>query len=220
MVVADVLDGTTIVAEISAQRGDAIAIATDVSSAPAVAALAEATVKRFGRIDILVNNAAMMAELAHRAFTEIDTGEWDRLMAVNVRGPFECAKAVFPAMRRQGHGKIINMSSGTVFRAPPNMLHYVTSKGAIIGMTRALARELGAYNIQVNAIAPGLTTSDGVTANPAYTRARLDESRVSRALQRDEVPGDLVGALLFLASSDSDFVTGQTLVVDGGVVTH
>lgn len=220
VVIADIAPGEAVVREIAAAGGEAIFVATDVTAAAAVGALAQAAETRFGRIDVLVNNAAMMASLQHRSFLEIDSAEWDRLMAVNVRGPFECAKAVVPAMRRQGHGKIVNMSSGTFFRAPPNMLHYVTSKGAIIGMTRALARELGPFNIMVNAIAPGLTISDGVRANPAYTRQRLDIQRDARALKRDETPADLVGALLFLASADSDFVTGETIVVDGGGIIH
>jgi NAD(P)-dependent dehydrogenase (short-subunit alcohol dehydrogenase family) len=162
----------------------------------------------------------MLSTLQHRSFAEIDDAEWDKVMAVNVRGVFDCAKAVLPAMQRQGYGKIINMASGTVFKGSPLLLHYVTSKGAIVAMTRALARELGPSNILVNAIAPGLTKSDGVNANHSYTQAMFDANRASRALKREQQPQDLVGAVLFLASPESDFMTGQTMVVDGGSVTH
>jgi len=220
VMVADIVDGNATVAAITDERGEADFLTADVSSPPAVAAMTEAALRRFGRIDILVNNAAVLSTITHKPFAEITGAEWDQLMAVNLRGPFECAKAALPAMRRQGRGKIINMASGTVFKGTPMMLHYVTSKGGVIAFTRALARELGPDNIQVNAIAPGLTASEGVMANRSFTKAMFEGNRASRALQREETPADLVGALLFLASSDSDFMTGQTLVVDGGAAMH
>ena len=141
-------------------------------------------------------------------------------MAVNVRGPFLCAQAVVPDMRRRRHGKIVNISSGTVFSGTPGMLHYVTSKGAMVAFTRAHAREHGADGICVNAIAPGLTMSDGLLAQRDRIAPYTEVALASRALKREQVPEDLVGALLYLASSDSDFMTGQTLVVDGGYVMH
>jgi NAD(P)-dependent dehydrogenase (short-subunit alcohol dehydrogenase family) len=141
------------------------------------------------------------------------------VMAVNTRGPFECVKAVLPVMRRQRYGKIINIASGTVFKGTPMMLHYVASKGAVVAMTRAMARELGEHGICCNALAPGLTLSDTVMGRNDYGAVRALNVE-SRSLKREETPDDLVGALLFLASHDSDFMTGQTLLVDGGSAMH
>jgi NAD(P)-dependent dehydrogenase (short-subunit alcohol dehydrogenase family) len=221
IVIADVIDGNGgIVDEIRAAGGEAVSIKTDVSSESAVKALVAETLRLYGKIDILVNNAAMFANLPIKHFTEIDGAEWDKVMAVNVRGPFECAKAVVPAMRANGYGKIINIASGTVFKGTPGYLHYVTSKGAIVAMTRVMARELGADNICVNALAPGLTTSEGVINNPSYTDESLAANASSRAFKRLQQPDDLVGAIVFLASHDSDFMTGQTMLVDGGSAMH
>jgi NAD(P)-dependent dehydrogenase (short-subunit alcohol dehydrogenase family) len=221
IVIADVIDGNGgIVETIRAAGGEAVSITTDVSSEAAVKALVAETLRLYGKIDILVNNAAMFANLPMRHFTEIDGAEWDRVMAVNVRGPFECAKAVVPAMRANGYGKIINIASGTVFKGTPGHLHYVGSKGAIIAMTRVMARELGADNICVNALAPGLTTSEAVTDNPSYTDEFLTANAGSRAFKRLQQPEDLVGAIIFLSSHDSDFMTGQTMLVDGGSAMH
>jgi NAD(P)-dependent dehydrogenase (short-subunit alcohol dehydrogenase family) len=221
IVVADVIDGNEgIIDAIRATGGEAVSIKTDVTSEAAVKALVAETLRLYGKIDILVNNAAIFAGLPIRHFTEIDGAEWDKVMAVNVRGPFECAKAVVPAMRANGYGKIINIASGTVFKGTPGYLHYVTSKGAIVAMTRVMARELGADNICVNALAPGLTTSEGVINNPSYTDESLAANASSRALKRLQQPDDLVGAIVFLASHDSDFMTGQTMLVDGGSAMH
>jgi NAD(P)-dependent dehydrogenase (short-subunit alcohol dehydrogenase family) len=162
-----------------------------------------------------VNNAGLYSTLAKKPFFEIDEAEWDRVMAVNVKGVFLCARAVHPAMKAQRKGKIINISSGTVLGGTPMFLHYVTSKAGVIGLTRALAREVGPDNICVNAITPGLTIADEkqkAMLSEDYLAAR----RRARALQRDQVPEDLVGTVLFLASGDSDFLTGQTINVDGG----
>ena len=220
VVVADILDGAEAAGAITAAGGQAIAVRADVSSAASVATLAEETLRRFGRIDILVNNAAVFGTLTNKPFFEIDGAEWDKVMAVNVRGSFECAKAVFPTMRQQKYGKIINIASGTVFKGTPHLLHYVSSKGAVVAMTRCLARELGPYNICVNALAPGLTLSENVVTNPTWTQEMIAANKATRALKREQKPDDLLGALLFLASSDSDFMTGQTVVVDGGSVVH
>ena len=178
-----------------------------------------ATEQAFGGIQVLVNNAALFGKIARKPFAEIDSDEWDRVMAVNTRGPFECVKAVLPVMRRQRYGKIINIASGTVFKGTPMMLHYVASKGAIVAMTRALARELGEDGICCNALAPGLTLSNTVKGRNDYSEVRRLNVE-SRALKREETPDDLVGALLFLASHDSDFMTGQTILVDGGSAMH
>ena len=170
----------------------------------------------FGRIDVLVNNAAIYVSIQRRPFHEISAEEWDRVTAVNIKGVFLCAKAVFPHMRDQGGGRIINISSNTVMAGTPNFLHYVASKSALIGMTRSMSRELGAYGISVNAIAPGLVEHEGQTLPP-----ELSASRVSaRSIQRRQTPEDLTGAVLYLAASDSDFITGQTLVVDGGDILY
>lgn len=220
IVVADVLDGSAVVDEIEASGGQAISVMTDVSDEVSAAAMATAAMERFGRIDVLVNNAAIYASLKMKSFDEIDVGEWDKVMAVNVRGPFVCAKAVTPYMKDRGYGRIINISSGTPFKGTPNMLHYVTSKGAILALTRALARELGDHGIAVNTLAPGLVLSEGVVAN-AEMRERLTAPVIaSRAIKRDQMPEDLIGPLLFLASDDSAFMTGETIVVDGGSVMH
>jgi NAD(P)-dependent dehydrogenase (short-subunit alcohol dehydrogenase family) len=222
VVVADVLDGSAVVARIAQAGGAAMYRHTDVTSAPSVAALVADTIDKFGTIDVLVNNAGIFANLAKKPFTEIDGAEWDAVMAVNVRGPFECAKAVAPVMiAKTGQpcrGKIVNVASGTVFKGFSGALHYVGSKGAVVAMTRCLARELGPHSICVNAIAPGLTMSAAVADNPEWGGAAGQATVASRALKREQVPADLVGTLLYLASDASDFVTGQTIVVDGGSV--
>jgi len=141
-------------------------------------------------------------------------------MAVNVKGSFECARAVLPAMKKQSYGKIINIASGTVFKGVPMLLHYVSSKGAVVAMTRAMARELGPHGIRVNTLAPGLTSSENLLSNPAWAGDVSKNNIASRAIAREMHPGDLCGTLVYLASTESDFVTGQALVVDGGSVMH
>lgn len=220
IVVSDIIDGEATAAAIRAAGGEAVFLKADVSDETSVAEMVAAAEKAFGRIDILVSNAAIYANLKMKRFEEIDSAEWDRVMAVNVRGAFFCAKAVAPAMRRGGYGRIINIASGTVFKGTPGFLHYVTSKGAIVAMTRALARELGDDGICVNTLAPGLVLSEQVLANEGMREKLTGPVIASRALKRDQQPDDLIGALLFLASDDSAFMTGQAVVVDGGSVTH
>ena len=220
IVIADVGDGNGTAQEIIRDNGAAIYVKTDVSSAADVEAMVARTVAEFGTIDILLNNAAIFAKLGNKKFQDISSDEFDAVMAVNVRGPFECAKAVSPIMIAKGAGKIINISSGTVFKGVPNLLHYVSSKGAVVAMTRCLARELGEHNINVNAIAPGLTMSDGVLNQSDWTQDYIESNKNSRAFKRRQLPGDLLGTVVFLSSPDSDFMTGQTLVVDGGNVMH
>jgi NAD(P)-dependent dehydrogenase (short-subunit alcohol dehydrogenase family) len=221
VMIADIADGAPLAAELAARHGanSVASIVTDVSDERAVAALVAATMERFGRIDVLVNNAALFAPLAETKCTEIDAALWDRVMAVNLRGPFLMVKHVAPVMQAQRYGKIINIGSGTAYRGIPWMLHYVTSKGGIMAFTRALSRELGEHGIRVNTLAPGFTMSETVMAeNPGHVASSRERAVASRALRRDEEPQDLLGALIFLASADSDFVTGQTLAVDGGNV--
>ena len=218
VVVADVLDGGPVVGRIEKAQGKAIYCKTDVTSQDSVKAMVADTLRAFGTIDVLVNNAALFANLHRKPFLEIDGDEWDTVMAVNVRGPFECAKAVAPIMIAKKKGKIVNMASGTVFKGQTGLMHYVSSKGAVVAMTRCLARELGPHNICVNAIAPGLTMSEAVAESPDYTGPNSEATVKSRAFQRAQAPADLIGTLLYLASDDSDFVTGQTIAVDGGSV--
>jgi NAD(P)-dependent dehydrogenase (short-subunit alcohol dehydrogenase family) len=221
LMIADIADGTEVAEGLAREHGaNSVASAVfDVSDEAAVKRLVAKTMDRFGKIDVLINNAALFAPLQEQDCTEIDAALWDRVMAINLRGPFLMVKHVVPHMRAQGYGKIINIGSGTAFRGIPWMLHYVTSKGGITAMTRALSRELGEHGIRVNTLAPGFTISDTVVAeNPGHVETSRARAVASRALKRDEQPQDLLGALVFLASSDSDFVTGQTLAVDGGNV--
>ncbi|MCU5784725.1 short-chain dehydrogenase/reductase SDR [Alcanivorax balearicus MACL04] len=220
VVIADVLDGAPLAEEINASGAEAMAVRADVADEVSAKAMAQAAMKRFGRIDVLVNNAAIYASLEIQPFEDIDLNEWDKVMAVNVRGPFICARAVAPCMKARGYGRIINISSGTPFKGTPNLLHYVTSKGAVLALTRALARELGEHGIAVNTLAPGLVLSEGVIANQAMRDKLTAPVLASRALKRDQTPEDLIGPLLFLASDESAFMTGESVVVDGGSVMH
>jgi len=223
LMIADIADGTAVAAAIARDHGaNSVASSmTDVSDESAVKALVAKTMERFGKIDILVNNAALFAPLAEQRITDIDTALWDRVMAVNVRGVFLMTKHVAPHLIAQKYGKIINISSGTVARGIPMFSHYVSSKGAVTAFTRAASRELGEHNICVNTLAPGFTLSDTViNENPGHLEHSRQPSLVRRALKRDEYPEDLLGALLFLASADSDFVTGQTIAVDGGATNN
>jgi NAD(P)-dependent dehydrogenase (short-subunit alcohol dehydrogenase family) len=216
VVVADVLDGSDVVKEIESAAGKALAMKVDVSREKDTTQMAAETVKSFGRIDILVNNAAVFIDIDRHPFYEISSEEWDRVSAVNIKGPFLCAKAVFPQMQHQRSGKIINISSSTVFSGTPLFLHYVASKAALVGMTRSLAREVGEFGICVNAIAPGLVQHEGQNAPKQFTEFQLK----ARSIKRLQTPEDLLGVLVYLASSDSDFVTGQTIMVDGGSIFH
>ena len=218
VVAADVLDGKPVVTEIEARGGHALAVTCDVSRESDTQRLATETLARFGRIDALVNNAALYGNLKRRPFMEIPVEEWDAVMAVNLRGLFLCARAVFPTMKAQGKGVIVNISSSTFFKGVPDYIHYTTSKGGVVGFTRSLARELGEFGIRVNAIAPGFTLSGENEKNISETRKQANVE--ARMLRRAEVPADLVGTLVFLASDDSDFITGQTLLVDGGGSVH
>jgi NAD(P)-dependent dehydrogenase (short-subunit alcohol dehydrogenase family) len=219
VMIADVEPGDATVRAIKEAGDEAMSRICDVSDEAQVAALVRDTEKDFGGVHILVNNAAVFARYVAVPLDQISAADWERAFAVNVRGSYLCVKAALPVMRRQGYGKVINIASGTVFKGVPMMLHYVATKGAIIAMTRSMATELGGDGIRVNAIAPGLTSTE-------YLKGRndipgvLDNMAKTRAIARQEEPQDLVGACIFLASPDSDFVTGQTLVVDGGQVRH
>jgi NAD(P)-dependent dehydrogenase (short-subunit alcohol dehydrogenase family) len=208
---------TTVIADLQPPEDG---IRADVSSEEDVSRMVEETLRRHGRVDILVNNAGLYATLPMRPFTEIPLEEWRKVMDVNVASMFLTSRAVVPAMREQGGGKIVNISSGTAFRGVPFVLHYVTSKGAIVALTRALAKELGKDGIHVNCVAPGFTMSEGVQAQPEVVDALRDVSIAARTIQRDQLPEDVVGAVIFLCSPAADFVTGQTMVIDGGQYFH
>lgn len=218
--VSDILDPHSVVDEINRGGGKAIGMIADVADLSACETLAQQTVEAFGRIDALVTNAALFASLERKSFDRITASEWDAVMDVNVRGPFHCAQAVFPHMKRNGYGKIVNIASATVFSGTAGMLHYVTSKGAIVAFTRALARELGEHGILVNAIAPGLTMSEGIRAQEAVIAPFAKIAMAARSVKREQLPADLLGTLIYLVAPDSDFVTGQTIVVDGGYVMN
>jgi NAD(P)-dependent dehydrogenase (short-subunit alcohol dehydrogenase family) len=223
LVIADILDGKKAVTEVEKAGSEAIFVKTDVTRQEECDAMARAAVERFGTIDILVNNAAIFGDIVMKPFTDVTDEEWDRLMAVNVKGPFHCCKAVFPYMKEKG-GKIINMSSASFMEGVPFMPHYVASKGAIMAFTRGMARELGDYKINVNSIAPGFTHSAGgdrFDRSKAVPVPPLEEIQLNqRCIKRAAVPDDLVGTAVFLASNMSDFISGQLIVHDGGISLH
>lgn len=218
--ICDVLDCTNVVNTITQSGGEAIGMEVDVADEAQVGALVAKTVETFGKVDVMVPNAAIFAALNRRSFLDIGVEEWDRVMAVNVRGVFVCIKAVVPRMKEQGYGKIVNISSSTVQAGVPWFLHYVSSKGAVDAMTRAAARELGDFGIRVNSIAPGFTMSEQIESQREELQFNLDMNLAGRAFKREEMPEDLMGTMVFLASAESDFMTGQTVVVDGGLVMH
>ena len=206
--------------EAAAAYEDGLGLTADVADEAAVQRLVEATVAECGSIDVLVNNAGLYASLEMRPFDQIPLEEWRQVMDVNVASMFLMARAVVPVLRARGGGKIVNISSGTPFRGVPFLLHYVTSKGAIVAFTRALAKELGKDRILVNCVAPGFTMSAGVEAHPEVVEKLRDVSVSARTIQRDQLPEDVVGAVAYLCGPGSDFVTGQTIVIDGGQYFH
>ncbi|MFQ5916203.1 MAG: SDR family NAD(P)-dependent oxidoreductase [Candidatus Binatia bacterium] len=208
----DVVSADPVVKAIQDQGGEAMSVQCDVANETSVNEMVQATVKRFGGVDILVNNAAYFMTVKKGPFWEMAVEEFDKAMAVNVRGVWLCAKSVFPYMKERSKGKIINISSGVALNGNPNYIHYVSSKGAVISMTRAMAREVGQYGICVNSVAPGFTLTEGRQVDPEYERRRNQQ----RCFQRSQVEEDVLGTVLFLASSESDFMTGQVLCIDGG----
>ena len=220
VVIADREGATEAAKALDNARNSVIGVPCDVSSQGETEAMANAALEAFGRIDVLVNNAGIYSSLQMTPFEDLDIDEWRRVLEVNVIGQAMATRAVVPAMRRQGGGSVVNLSSGTPFKGVPFMLHYVASKGAVNAMTKALAKELGAADIRVNGVAPGFTLSDGVLENPHQLEKLQEISRRARVIQRDQHPDDIVGAVIFFASQDSAFVTGQTLVVDGGAYFH
>jgi NAD(P)-dependent dehydrogenase (short-subunit alcohol dehydrogenase family) len=220
VVVTDIQDTSEVVDAIKKAGGEATGLKTDVTSNVSLEAMVEAAETAFGPVEILVNNAAVFASIEMKPFTQISEDEWDLVMRVNVRGPFQAVKAVLPSMQKVGRGKVINISSGTVLRGAPMFLHYVSSKGAILAQTRALSRELAKDNIQANTIIIGLTETEGVKANQKMLGGAKAPTLAMRAISREMLPEDVLGTLLFLASEDSDFITGQSVNVDGGALNH
>ncbi len=213
----DILDPHNTADIIVQQGGEAIPVQADVTDPAAVREMVAETVKAFGHLDVLVNNAALFADLTSRSFLDIPSEEWDRVMTINTRGVFECVRAAVPEMRKVGYGKIVNIASGTIFKGSTGKCHYVASKGAVLAMTRVMARELGEDNICVNSLAPGMTLSEALEEREDYLNSPTPGTR---CFKRHEHPEDLTGAVVFLASKDSDFMTGQCMVVDGGAALH
>lgn len=203
--------------EIHAAGGRALAIRTDVADADSVGTMAREVEAKFGRVDILINNAAIFSTLEMRPFGDIPVAEWKRVLDVNINGTYYCARALSPAMTSAGWGRIINISSASTLEGRANYLHYTTSKSALIGMTRSMARELGTGGVTVNAVLPGATFTEieRKTVSPGQMQALIG----GRCIKREERPEDLIGTILFLSSEDSAFITGQSITVDGGM-TH
>jgi NAD(P)-dependent dehydrogenase (short-subunit alcohol dehydrogenase family) len=223
IVISDIVNGENIVNRVKKEGSEAIFIRTDVADEAECHAMAKAAFDRFGAIDILINNAAVFGNIILKPFIEVTSEEFKRVMEINTSGAFHCIKAVFPYMKEKG-GKIINISSSSIIEGVPGMPHYVASKGAIMALTRCMARELGDFRINVNTIAPGFTHSEGgerVDRNKKFALPPLEDIQVNmRSIKRAGVPEDLIGTALFLATDDSAFITGQMIVHDGGLSFH
>jgi NAD(P)-dependent dehydrogenase (short-subunit alcohol dehydrogenase family) len=215
VVVADLVDAGSVVEEIEKRGGTAMSVLVDVSDRDSTEEMANAAAQSFGRVDVLVNNAAYFKQVQRGPFYDIDVHEWDRAFAVNVRGMWLCCRAVFPYMRNQRSGRIINISSNTPWKGVPGFLHYVSSKAAVVGLTRSLAREVGEYNIAVNTVAPDfIPDEDMLQARGTHN----EEVVAQRCFRRTQVPDDMVGIILFLAGPGSEFITGQSFLVNGGAL--
>ena len=220
VVIADRGDAEPVATEARAAGGAAVASRTDITDETAVKALVDLAIRDFGTVDILVNNAAVASTLKITPFEKLTVAEWRHVAEVNMIGTFLCIREVSPILRAKKAGSIINFASGTAFKGTPGMLHYTATKGAIISMTRVLAQELGTSSVRVNAISPGYILTEGNLGNQAFLADQADKAIAGRAIKRAGYPADLVGGALFLASDESEFVTGQILAIDGGSVFH
>ncbi len=216
VVIADMVGAEEAANRLNGEGFEVIGVKTDVTNVDDTNAMVSAAVSHFGGLDLLVNNAGIFTSLKLKPFDQIEPAEWMKVMEVNTLGPFLCAKAALPELHKSSAGRIVNIASTSQLKGAPFMLHYTSSKGAVVAFTRSLARELGKDNITVNAIAPGFTLSDGVLATGMEEIMGEVVRKSSRSIPRDQVPNDLVGALLFLASDGAAFITGQTIAVDGG----
>jgi NAD(P)-dependent dehydrogenase (short-subunit alcohol dehydrogenase family) len=210
--------GAATAKEIAGTGAEATFIHTDVTGEASCKAMAEGAMRAFGRIDVLINNAGLV-NVPRANIWELEVAEWDRIMNVNARGVWLVTKVVVPGMRASGGGSIINISSNTFLSGRAGVVHYVASKGAVIGITRTAARELGEFNIRVNAIMPGSTITDE-RRERGYDAARAQFLVDSQAIKHEETPDDLIGVAAFLASEDARFITGQSINVDGGFLFH
>ncbi len=223
VVAADKLDVSDTIEQIRHQAGDALGISVDVVSAASTSSMAERTVQAYGHIDVLVNNAGLYGGLKMKSFDIIPEEEWDRVFAVNTKGVWQCCKAVYPHMRKQGSGSIINMASASILQGVPFLSHYVASKGAVWAFTRSLSREIGEFGIRVNSISSGYTATQAskeISDDPVKFEANQRVNIESRVIRRTMMPEDLEGAVIFLASDDSSFISGQNINVDGGSVHY
>lgn len=221
VVLADILPTADAEADVRAcASGEVLGVRLDVTDMGSARAMSDEVERRLGRIDVLVNNAGLFDGLKYQPFSDIDEAEWDRVMQVNVKGVWHCVKAVTPRMRAQGYGKIVNIASAMILKGAPEFAHYVASKGAVWALSRALSRELGPHGIRVNCVTPGLTMSQAArnVMRASGAEGREQVRAAEAALRRPQTPEDLVGTIVFLASPASDFITGQTINVDGGVV--
>lgn len=219
VVAADIRESAATVAAITTANGRAIAVTTDVTSPDSCKVMVATALEAFGGVDVLINNAARYGNLTGGRFDQLAESDWDSTMAVNVKGIWNCCKAAVPEMRKRGAGSIINISSLAAVYGLPFALHYTVSKGAVIALTRGLARELGRDWIRVNAVAPSAVITEGTMEfmGDKYEKAKQVIAS-GQTLQRNLEPGDVVGTIVWLASDDSRFVTGQTIMVDGGTV--
>ena len=217
VVVADMADSSALIADLRAGGHQALGVSVDIADKDSTEAMARAALDEYGRIDVLVNNAAFFKAVTRGPFEDISVDEWDLTMAVNVRGPWLCSRAVLPAMKQQEYGRIVNISSNVVWKGVPGFLHYTTSKSALVGFTRAMAREVGEYGITVNNVAPDFIPDDYLRE---HQPGNEDAVNAQRAIKRTSVPEDMVGTVLYLTSDDASFVTGQAILVNGGAFMY
>ncbi len=220
VVVSDIQDSSATARQISDHGGEAVAIAADVTNNKSLTELVTTAETAFGPINVLINNAGIFGTLELKPFAQITEDEWDLVFRVNARGVFQATKAVLSSMKRAGGGSIINISSGTILRGAPMLLHYVSSKGAVFAMTRSMATELADDNIRVNSIIVGFTASKSVLSHPTMMEKIRPHTLSARMIKRDMTPDDICGTAIFLASDASAFITGQAVNVDGGAVTY